>query len=75
MFFKRLCFLIKAFLFRDGTERDSENVELVGPDPGRGSGGEGCGWRRSTARVPNMRLANGRVASYRTASEDYGPGK
>ena len=47
----------------------------MGAAPGGGGGGSGCGWRRSSSRVSNMRQANGRVGSYRTASEDYGPGK
>ena len=42
---------------------------------GGGGGGSGCGWRRSSSHVSNMRQANGRVGSYRTVSEDYGPGK
>ena len=47
----------------------------MGAAPGGGGGGSGCGWRRSSSRVYNMRQADSRVGSYRTASEDYGPGK
>ena len=72
--FSKIIFSNESFS-RDGTERERETVELVGAAPGGGGGGSGCGWRRSSSRVSNMRQANGRVGSYRTASEDYGPGK
>lgn len=66
--------IFNSLASKDGTERERETVELVGAAPGGGGGGSGCGWRRSSSRVSNMRQANGRVGSYRTASEDYGPG-